>query len=119
MLSAADLTAMQVTLDASLPDTATVYRVARTSDDAGGYTDAWAAAGSAVACRISPVSSGRELAVAAKLTSVSPWVLTLPAGTNVTTADQLRTSTRTFEVLAPLAPRSWEISRRVICEEIA
>lgn len=117
MLSAADLRAMKATLDASLPDTATVYRVTRTSDGAGGYTDAWTAMGSAVACRISPVGRGVELAVANRLEAAAPWGLTLPAATDVTTKDQLRTSARTFEVIAVLAVRSWEISRRVICEE--
>lgn len=119
MLSAADMTAMKATLDASLPDTATVYRVTRTSDGAGGSTDAWAAVGSAVACRISPVTRGAELTIANRLEAVAPWVLTLPAATDVITKDQLRTSLRTFEVIAVLAARSWEISRRVICEETA
>ena len=117
MLSAADMTAMKATLDASLPDTVTVYRVTRTSDGAGGFSDAWTAAGSAVACRISPAGTGRELAIAHRLEAAAPWVLTLPAVTDVTTKDQLRTSSRTFEVVAVLAARSWEISRRVICEE--
>lgn len=119
MLSAADLTAMKTTLDASLPDTATVYRLTRTSDGAGGYTEAWNAVGSAVACRISPGGTGAEREVASRLAAVAPWVITLPAATDVTTKDQLRTTSRTFQVLAVLAVRSWEISRRVVCQEIA
>lgn len=119
MLSTDELTAMKTTLNASLPDTATVYRLTRTSDSAGGYTEAWAAVGSAVACRISPAGTGAERQVAAKLAAVAPWVITLPAGTDVTAKDKVVSGSRTFHVLAILAARSWEISRRVMGEEIA
>lgn len=118
MIPAADLTSMQATLTASLPDTATVYRLTRTSDGAGGYTETWTAVGSALACRISPAGTGYENAVGTKLAAVAPWVITLPASSDVTARDQVRTATRTFQVLAVLAVRSWEISRRVICEEV-
>ena len=118
MLSTDDLTAMRATLDASLPDTCTVYRLTRTSDGAGGYTEAWNATGSAVACRISPVSSGYEREVAGKLAAVAAWVVTLPQGTDVTAQDKVVAGSRTFQVLAVLAVRSWEISRRVIVQEV-
>lgn len=118
MLATTDLTAMKATLDASLPDTATVYRLTRTSDGAGGYTEAWTATGSAVACRISPAGTGAEREVAARLAAVAPWVLTLPAATDVTAKDKMVAGGRTFQVLAVLAARSWEISRRVICQEV-
>lgn len=117
MLSAADLTAMKTTLDASLPDTCTVYRLTRTSDGAGGYTEAWAATGAAVACRVSPAGTGAEREVAARLGAVATWMVTLPAGTDVTAKDKILTSTQTLQVEAALAPRSWEISRRVVCKE--
>jgi head-tail adaptor len=119
MLTTADLTAMRTALEASLPDTATISRLTRTADGAGGYTEAWATTGSAVACRVSPTGSqAAERQVAAKLAAVAPWTVTLPAETDVTTSDRILTGGRTLQVEAVMAPRSWEVSRRVMCQEI-
>ena len=44
--------------------------------------------------------------------------MTLPAGTDVTARDKLLVGSRTFDVLHVPTDRSWEISLRVLCNEI-
>ena len=107
---------MRATLDASLPDTATVSRDTEVSDGAGGWTVTTATSGP-VACRVAP-AGGREAVIAGKLDSVAAWTITLPALTDVTAKDRIVVGARTFEVAAVLGPRSWEIARRVLCLEI-
>lgn len=116
LLSDADIAAMRTTLNRTLPDTATIQRTTRTVDSAGGYTDAWTDFAT-VACRVAP-ANGREQTIAGRLDAVGTWTITLPANTDVTSKDRIAVGSRTFEVVLPLRPRSWELSRRVVCEEI-
>jgi SPP1 family predicted phage head-tail adaptor len=116
VISTGDLAAMRGTLTASLPDTAVIKRDTQVSDSAGGYTVTTVDLAT-VACRVAP-STGREQSIAGRLDAVGTWTLTLPAGTDVTAADRIAVGARTFEVVLPLAPRSWEIGRRIVCLEI-
>ncbi len=117
MLTASELSAMRSTLDASLPDTATVQRKTLTSDGAGGYTESWSTVAT-VACRVSPSGhSPEERVIAERLASMSIWMLTLPALTDVWPADRIVVGSRIFEVVAAMV-RSTEISRRVVCTEV-
>lgn len=118
MISAGDLAAMQVVLAGSLPDTCTVKRNTPASDGQGGSTESWSTVAT-VACRISPGGlSPQEQVMAARITSALVWVITLPQGTDVTAKDRITAGTRTFEVASPLAPRSWELARRVMSTEV-
>lgn len=120
MIPTGDLTAMQTTLTASLPDTCQVRRNTPVTDGAGGETDAWANQ-PAVTCRVSPLARSDRLAeipVADRIAAVSSWIITLPAGTDVTEKDQLLSGGRTFQVASVLGPRSWEIGRRVLVQQV-
>jgi len=120
VISAGDLAAMRATLTESLPDTCQRSRNAPTSDGAGGTTDVWTTA-AAVACRISPLSRSdrlAELQVADRIAAVNSWIITLPAGTDVTEKDRLLSGSRTFEVASVLGPRSWELAVRLLAQEI-
>jgi hypothetical protein len=115
MLSAADLADMRATVADLLVETATLSRGTPASDGAGGQTVTWATAAT-VAARLGPVGgSPEEREVAHRVTSPSLRTVTLPAGTDVRLGDRLVISTVTYEVVAVLAPRSWELSRRVVC----
>lgn len=116
LLSDADIAAMRTTLNRTLPDTATIKRDTQVSDGAGGYT-VTTATSDPVACRVAP-SNGREQTIAGRLDAVGTWTITLPANTDVTSKDRIAVGSRTFEVVLPLRPRSWELSRRVVGEEI-
>ncbi|MGQ9809704.1 MAG: head-tail adaptor protein, partial [Armatimonadota bacterium] len=86
----------------------------RASDGAGGFTETWTPVATA-ACRLSPLGqTPQEQVIAARLTNISGWVVTLPALTDVRPTDRLVIGSRTFEVVGILTG-SWEISRRVIC----
>jgi head-tail adaptor len=120
MLSTADVDAMRATLEESLPDSCAVVRGTYASDGAGGRTQSGSSS-TTVACRVSPTSltlRNAELITGERLTAVAPWTITLPAETDVTVSDRITSGSRTFEVAAVLDPRSWELGRRVLCEEI-
>lgn len=117
MLTAAELTAMRATLNASLPDTCEISRVTLEPDGAGGQIETWETIAT-VACRVAPSGqSPQERAVAERVASVSTWTLTLPAETDVRASDRLIAGVRRFEVVGVLA-HSVEIARRVVCVEV-
>ena len=120
MISAGDLAAMKATLAESLPDSCQVWRNTPVSDNAGGTTDAWAML-SVADCRISPLARSdrlAELEVADRIAAVNSWILTFPVGTDVTEKDRIVSGVRGLEVASVLAPRTWEIGRRVLGQEI-
>lgn len=117
MLTAAELTAMRATLNASLPDTCEISRVTLEPDGAGGQIETWETIAT-VACRVAPSGqSPQERVIAERMAATSTWTITLPAGTDVQPADRIAVGTRTFEVVSVLA-RSEEIARRVVCSEV-
>ncbi len=116
MLSAADLAAMRTTQEAALPDTCVRSRPQYSSDGRGGQTVGTPNT-TTFACRIAP-TSGRELEVAARLTSAVAYTVTLPAGSDVRAEDSLAVGGRTLQVIAVLAGGAWETARRVLCVEV-
>ncbi len=116
MIDAGALTDMQATLTDSLPDTGVIKRVTRTSDGMGGFTDAFAAVGTAVV-RIGPMQPRDEAIVSGRLGADTAWVLTFPNGTDVVSADRVVVGSRTFDVTFAVV-RSWEIDRRVYAKEV-
>jgi len=113
MLTSGELAALRATLDASLPDRGTILTKTWVSDGEGGGTVSMSAAGT-VACRVSPISqSGIEAMLNGKMTTTTQHVITFSAETTVTTDDQIASGGETYEVVAVVTPRSWEISRRV------
>lgn len=117
-VTTAELAAMRATLTETLPLTAVIQRVTRTSDGMGGGSAAWNAAGTAQ-CRVGPGGTQpEEKLIADRLAGVTAWTVTLPAETDVAAADRIIVGSRTFEVEGVLAPRSWEIGRRVVCREV-
>ena len=117
MLTAAELTAMRATLNASLPDTCEISRVTLEPDGAGGQTETWETIVT-VACRVAPSGrSPQERVIAERLSNESTWTLTLPAETDVQAGDRIVVGTRTFRVAGVLT-RSFETARRVVCSEV-
>lgn len=117
MLSTAAISSMRATLNGSLPDECGVVRDIHASNGAGGQTSTPATV-AIVACRVSPLTDtirNPELVAAERLVPTAPWIVTLPATTNVLETDRIFSAGREFEVAAVLAPRSWEIGRRLLC----
>lgn len=118
MLSTSDIAAMRTALTASMPDSVAISRATSVSDGYGGLTETWATVAT-VAGRVSPTGyAPDERAVAQRLGNVSSWVVTMPALTDVRVTDRLAVGSRTFEVKEVLGPRSYEVSRRVVCVEV-
>ena len=120
MLTAAEITGMRSTLDESLPGTAVISRATWVSDNQGGSTATWAAAGTVIA-RISPATArpGVEPVAGGGLVSESDWVGTFPDGTDITVRDRVVWSGATFEVVDLDKPRTWDLCVRVDLVKVA
>lgn len=114
MLSASDLAAMQATQALALPSTCTISRRSLASDGMGGYTETWATLTASVACRLSAHSAPTEAIMAERYGGRQTWMLTLPAGTDVTHEDRVVIGSVTYEVVGLSSGGAWETARRVI-----
>ena len=115
MLSAAEVAAMRATQGEALPDTCSRERVTLTADGTGGHTQETATV--AYTCRVSP-TSGRDLEVAARLTSERTLTVTLPWDADVISEDALLIGGRRLEVIAPLVGGAWQTALRVLAVEV-
>jgi SPP1 family predicted phage head-tail adaptor len=114
MLSTTDLATMRATQAAALPDTATRTRSVQVPDGMGGYTASTSTTD--YACRIAP-TSGRELEIAARLTSAMTVTVTLSYDADVEAGDTLTVNSRVFQVVAVLQGATWMTALRVLAVE--
>lgn len=118
MITDAELAAMRADMVVTMAETVVIQRASRASDGAGGGSLAWLAVGT-VPGHTTPELTGTERQIADRLSSVMPWMVNVPALTDVQPRDQLIVDgQQTFRVLVVFAPRTWEIHRRTLCEEI-
>jgi head-tail adaptor len=116
LLSERDIDLMRATLEESLPETAVIQRRGFVDDGAGGGTTSWNASGTMDA-RVALISA-TETDIAERLAEDADWMITVPASASITTDDRVVIGSRTFNVLALHAPRSFELSRRVEANEV-
>ena len=114
MLSADDLDIMRATQAMALPNTATRTRRMYVSDGMGGQTPSEST--TSYACRLAP-TSGRELEVAARVTSAVTFTVTLPYDADVVADDELTVNGRTFQIVAVLRGEAWQTALRVLAVE--
>lgn len=113
MLTAAEITAMRDTIDASLPGTAVISRPTFASDGQGGSTATWAAVGTVIA-RVSPSTrQGVEPISGGGLSREADWIGTVPDGTDITVRDRLVHGGVTYEVIDTDLTRTWDLCVRV------
>jgi head-tail adaptor len=117
VISAAELTAMRADLTSSMPSTVNISRVTLTSDGMGGQSEAWATVGTVVA-RVSPNGAGLDDIAGGEVINQTPWVVTVPVGTQVNERDRIIFSGQTFEVVRTDTPRSWDTCVRCECMEV-
>ena len=116
-VTAAELAQMRADLEAmTLPGTAVVQALTRTTDGQGGYTEAWAASGT-VACRLDNSGGNRRSVRAAEIT-FSGWVLTVPQSTGLTTANRVVTGGETYNVISVSDLGSWIACQRAEVQRI-
>ena len=91
---------MRALQERAQPGTVVIYRRTLTRDAMGGFSEAWAAAGTAIG-RIYPQNSRAfgEPVMGERVTSESRWFATFPVGTDVTAEDRLSYESRTWEVI--------------------
>lgn len=124
LLSDAEVDQMRATLARTYPESVVIYKQDRTKDDSGGFTIEWDDQTPTVG-RVAPLAGGvgaatAEVLMAGRLGLAEGWMLTVPAETNIDPPDRvLLNGDRGFEVASVLAPRTWELSRRVILVELS
>lgn len=117
LITAADLAGLRADAATALDADVTIVRLTTEARDAlGGRTTAWADLATVRGkVRIEP---GDERPIAGKTAGEFVYRVRLPAGTDVTVKDRLRTGGRTLEVVGVAAPRSHEVLRTVRAIEV-
>ncbi len=115
MLKAAELVSMQTLAKSALPETAVIELASVVSDGGGGETTTWLE-NQAVPCRLMS-STATEAEEGGRIAADADWILTLPAGTVVTTDARIITHGMTLSVES-VSNRSWEITKQVACNGV-
>lgn len=116
MIDPQELDNARADFEALLPDEATIQRLTRISDGAGGYTDQWADLAT-VGCRIAPVGGGETGRPGGRIADATTHVLTIPAGQDVTESDRVVVAGRAYDVTMVRERGGWELARRVELKE--
>ena len=123
MPDAYELTRLRADMEsAALPSTGDILSLTRTSDGRGGWTETWGTATANVACRLDLVRRnfgvGIESVKAASIKPYSTWILSLPYGTAITSANRFQFGTDTYSVIEVNANSSWIPNVRATLEKI-
>jgi len=111
-LTAEDLQSMRAEAALFLPESGTIYRVV------GAGTAGTLLAHGTASCRVAPLDRSAEALAADRSLTLQTWLVTFAGGTDVRAEDQIRSGGRLFEVDGLAAPRSWEVTRRVVAREV-
>ena len=98
----------------ALPDTCDVLALTRTSDGAGGWTEAWAVETNNVKCRLD-YHQGRELVASGALQPFQGFTLTVPYDTTLTVQNRITHGGKTYTVQS-VSGGSWRITKRAALE---
>ncbi len=119
-LSSGELAQMRHTVNAYLAGTIVVQAATKTSDGQGGYSWAYAAAGT-YAGRVSPENLrgfADEAIVGMRLAEKTPYVATLASTVTIDEDDRLVYDGVTYEAIAVLTNVPTDIATRVRCIEV-
>lgn len=116
MLPVDELTQIRIDLEGCLPDTCNILSLTRTSDNQGGWTEAWGTTYGGVSCRLDFIG-GRENVTAGALIPYSRAIVTLPQSTVVTEQNRIEHSGNTYSVQA-VNLGSWLGVKRASVEKI-
>lgn len=113
-LTANELGRMQDVQEVAMPDTCIVRRRTLTSDDMGGYTEAWADVGE-YSCRIVPKAVNDEREQSGKVTARAEWAITLPYNADVRETDRIQHNDVYYEVVQVHDDESWQTALHCVC----
>lgn len=112
-----DLTKMQAEQEKQMPETVYIQHLTRTSDGAGGWSEAWNTVETTKG-RIGTANwQPNETEIAGRVQNRQKYVITLPPDTELTEQDRLQISGRQFEIIG-IARRSEMTALRVTCVEV-
>ncbi len=120
MLTASQLTDMQVTQNANLPDLVDIARPQKTASNIGSIqSDGETVISTDVACRVTPAQMLETLGQQARPIETDKYIMRLPVGTNVKDRDTLTITTKgnlKLRVERVKEPRSYDTLITVECE---
>lgn len=115
------LAQMRTLLEGTLIDTATITTVTSSADDMGSWTET-STSSAAVPCRITPIlRMGQEAALEGTVQAIAEWHVIFStrqladAGIAVTERSLIVARGVTYQVRQVIAPRTHDISTRVLC----
>ena len=117
IVSSARIARLRATAARALPDTCTIQRRTTISDGGGGTTTTWTDHLTNVPCRIAPTGGGETGTTAGRIADETTHVITLRAGTDITSADRLIIDGTTYDMTAVRTRGAMEITRRAEVRE--
>ena len=116
-ISTTELAQMRSDIEELLPDTGNILEKTQVSDGQGGFTDSWGTATADVACRVD-AQKGDESLSADRQKPFNEYMLTLPHGTTIMTANRFEHGSNTYNVTGVNEDQSWIGCKRVVLEKI-
>ncbi len=116
-MTSTDLAKIRAEQNKLLPDTVYIQRLARTSDGAGGWTEAWQTIATTKG-RIAPSQKqAGETLQGGAMTAYGEYIVTLPHDTELQQDDRLQISGTQYEVKAILE-RSEKTALRILVSKV-
>jgi hypothetical protein len=115
MLSIIEVAAMRAIQGEALPDSCVRTRVPLVADGAGGHMNGTPVM-TPYPCRVAP-AGGRELEIAARITSAVAMTVTLPWNADIISGDTLTIGGRILKVITPLVGGTTMTALRVLAVE--
>jgi len=118
MITSAELEQLRTEANRLLTATCTIVAPGSpVSDGAGGWTDGTPTTTGPFACSIRMPRAGVEEETAARLQLSNPWVVLLPAGTDIPASSHIIIGAKTYEVSGIIEGGTREILRRALAVE--
>jgi hypothetical protein len=119
MFDNCELTSMRAAFQELLPDTCNILSITRTSDSAGGWSEAAGTVASNVPCRIDFAKGyGKEAVSNSSLTPYKSGTLSLAWDQTITTAHQVQMGTVVYNVTGVNDAASWILIKRCSVERV-
>jgi head-tail adaptor len=108
------------TIKAKLPDEAIVLRLTAAADGYGSQTETFAEVGR-YPCRIQfnfGIPANFDSVEGTAVVNRQTFIVTLPYDADVTETDRLEINGAAYSIVSSLAPRSVQLSKRVLCKKL-
>lgn len=126
LFSREDVLERRETEEASMPSRCTIKEEVPNRSPGGFTAPTWTDVATDVPCRLSAGVAGSEMIEAGQVQTLGRWTLSLPADTPIKKGHQVVVTGTSAEgvnwaqnvsVIAPLAPKTYEVRRKVICAD--